>query len=321
MLFDSFCLELEKTANPNILKYIDTYKPAAALSALYKEFTILDSHLRKPDLDPELKKAIQRRIDTLNKTEFLIKTYEKSVKRFGRKRSPDQHLRIGLQDDLHESTRTERRVLDQMVMTGKLSKQNAAIALKNKARKRIPGQLNKEFVESLPQQLGVVKGNEQAMKDKALIQSKVMPVYPDAAPEKLDPLHFAKQANVRMRSVTGSKGRNKSGLAISKKIMPIKSVSAPIVTGKLRKSMISANKKALGSLADVGMSDPKYLGKIASQKLPGMKLLATSSKRKVSKPKKDENLLKKVRFAFRRPKLIKPPKTKLTKYLQKKGFK
>lgn len=321
MLYDAFCLEMTKLANPNILRYIDTYRPDAALSAIHREFGLLLGYLKKEGIDPTVKKSIQRRIDDLNRTEFLLKAYKKSYEKFGRSRKADEHLRMGFQDSIKESTESVKKSLDEMVLSGRISQQDAQIALKRKAGETIPSGLTKEYVENLDKNLGEGKPDErylQKILDRQVLSASVRPGFFEADEKILKPFEQIKEANVRMHPVTGSSGRNKSGLAISKKIMPIKSVSRPIVTKKLHKQLELKAKKVPGSLAEVGISNPKYLGKQASA-LPGLKLLSSAkSRKKVMKPSK--NLIGRVKFSFKKPKLLAPPKTKVTQYLKKRGF-
>lgn len=324
MIYDSFCLEMIKVANPNILKYLTTYRPEAAKSALHREFGLLQGYLSNKDTPERTALAIKRRMDDLNRTDYLIDSYSASLKQYGRRRTPDEHLRRGFQESLTEKTKDIMPVLNQKVMKGEISKQEAQIALKTKLRQSVPSDLDKSYVEHFDNHLLGVDDVPEVVEDKKILSSLMGPDGIDAKPEIVNPLAaIEKSANVRMKSVSGSAGRNKSGLAISKKTMPIKSVSAPIVTAKLRKRIELANKKSIGSLSNIGMSEPQYLGKLASVKdgpLPGLRLLiAQSSKRSVKKP--SDNLLKKIRFSFKRPDLLAPPKTKLTKYLEEKGFK
>lgn len=324
MIYDSFCLEMIKVANPYILKYLTTYRPEAAKSALQREFGLLQGYLSNKDIPDRTALAVKRRLDDLNRADYLIDSYASSLKQYGKRRTPDEHLRKGFQESLTEKTKDIAPVLNQKVMTGAMSKQDAQIALKTKLRQSVPSELNKNYVEHFDNHILGVNSIPEVAEDKKILSSLIGPDGLDAKPEVLNPLSaIEKSANVKMKSVSGSAGRNKSGLAISKKTMPIKSVSAPIVTAKLRKRIELANKKSVGSLSNIGMSEPQYLGKLASVKddpLPGLRLLtAQSSKRSVKKP--SDNLLRRIRFSFKRPELLAPPKTKLTKYLEEKGFK
>ena len=318
-MYESFCLELEKIANPNILKYLDTYRPDAALSAIHKEFGLLYAYLKKEGLDPAVKSAIQNRIQDLYRTEYLVKAYKQSMKRHGRSRNPQQHLVTGFLEKLKDVTASEQSRLNETLMKGKISKQDAQIALKAKTREQVPQGLNKEYVENLRKHLGLSmdeKGLPKALINKVL-SSSVRPDDIEASARVLRP--FEKRAK-QMLPVSGSAGRNKSGLATPKKEKSPASSVAPTMTRKLNKSLLTTSKKMPGNLINIGMSEPKTLGKIAQAKLPGMKLLSAESKRKVRKPRK-EDLISKIPFSFKKSQLVDPPKTKLTKYLHSKGLK
>jgi len=317
-MYESFCLELEKVANPNILKYLHSYRPDAALSAVHREFGLLQGYLNKEGLEPAVKSAIMSRIADLNRTEYLVRAYKDSYKKFGRSRKPKEHMEKGFLEKLKEVTGPIEARVNQTVMSGKMSRQDAQIAMKAKVRESVPEGLNKDYVENLEKHLGLsYNDNLPKFLKERILQSSVRPDHIEANPRIVRP--FAKHAQKNLIPVTGSKGRNKSGLAVPKPQMSVQNASAPIVTKKLNKTLISTAKKSLGNLQNAGMSDPEKLGKIASEKLPGVRLLSSASKRRVKKP--TENYIRSIPFSFKKPELVPPPKTKLTKYLQRKGLK
>ena len=177
MLFESFCSELEKLANPNILKYLDTYRPEAARSAIFKEYEMLKASLDNDKIEEPVKNAIRRRIDDLNRAEYLVGTFESSLKKNGKKFSAEKHLVGGLNKHLASITSQTRADLAKQVMEGKLTQQQAEIVIKNKLRSIVPDGLNKKYVEDFGANLGVLPSDAHIDKtlDRAILSKSLRP--------------------------------------------------------------------------------------------------------------------------------------------------
>ena len=124
---------------------------------------------------------------------------------------------------------------------------------------------------------------------------------------------------MRMTRVSGSAGR-KHGLAVSKKVEPIKSTGAPTVTKKILKTWKAREKKALGSRASWGLSNPKMLGKMASSKKKLLLDLTDLTAKKGVKKPPSNNLVRGIKHSFTKTKLAPSPETKVTDYLKSRGL-
>lgn len=359
MLYESFCLGLQKIANPNILKYLDTYRPDAAKSAIHREFGLLFAALEKEGLDEEVKNSIRRRIDDLNRADYLVESYKNSLKEKGTRRSPSAHLVKGLNTSMASITAKNRLELSKKVLSGEITKQQSEIALKKQIRDSIPEGINRKYVEEFGANIGAVPSKKHIEKtlDDAILSNSVRPEYHEAKEELLNLLNPKRDVGSeepeeeknegtedaeektaaikieapKMAPVPGTSRRG--GLLASKKRLSVKSSSKPIVTKKLSQSLVSKENKAIGSKQSLGMSRPERLGSLdkvkaaAAAAKPVKQLIgleALTSKKAVNKASKPLGIGGKgglkSKFSFKTPKLAPSPNTKVTDYLKVRGL-
>lgn len=335
MLHNYFSKELIKIANPQILRHLNSYDPDSAKAALQDEFGMLMKALKRQDLPMEAQIAIRRRIDDLNRVDYLIDSYKKSYNKKGNLESPKMHIVKGLQEKIDDLTREQRSALSRQVLEGKTTKQNVEIAMKHRVREHVPVGVTKEYAENIEGFLGLSddpkfsiykKDNEIAKQYLEQPEQSTPPEEPPAAEQNPPPEEpQVKEANIKpiMMPVAGSKGRDTSGLAKAKKIGSASSVAKTIIPKKLFKSLVSADKKSVGSLSNIG-SSPKALGmmKKARAKKPSLKApflsMNYSSKKKIKKPPSVKTLNPKV-FPFKTKSL--KESTNMSKYLKLRGYK
>jgi len=187
MLLGYFSKELEKIANPNVIKYLNSYNPTAARIAVQREFGMLHGALKNESIDEETKLSIRKRLDDLNRADYLVDKYEKSLKRRGQEESPKSHLRKGLEDGIEESTGSLRRRLSQLVMQGKISKQDSLIVAKKRAKDAVPEGLNERYVEEFEGFMGANPESvvHQEKEHENMLLGGVRPDFPDGVPRQV----------------------------------------------------------------------------------------------------------------------------------------
>jgi hypothetical protein len=154
MLLGYFGLELVKIANPNIIRHLNSYNPVAAKAALEQELGLITAALDSEAIDDETKDALRRRMDDVNRADFLVSGFKDALNEYGPDTSAKKLLEKGLEGKMHQSIGGLKKQLQMKVMNGEITQQQALIILKRKVSDVVPKGVNKAYLENFESHMG-----------------------------------------------------------------------------------------------------------------------------------------------------------------------